>query len=61
MTTIGQDGILNINIILPPIEKQKEFYDFVKQLDKSKLIIQKSLDELETLNKALMQKYFGGN
>lgn len=25
------------------------------------LTIQKSLDELETLNKALMQKYFGGN
>ena len=30
-------------------------------LKNGKLIIQKSLDELETLNKALMQKYFGGN
>lgn len=37
MTTIGQDGILKTDIILPPIEKQKEFYDFVKQIDKSKL------------------------
>ena len=37
MTTIGQDGILKTEIILPPIEKQKEFYDFVKQVDKSKL------------------------
>lgn len=36
MTTIGQDGILKTEIILPPIEKQKEFYDFVKQVDKSK-------------------------
>ncbi|MBP3506120.1 MAG: restriction endonuclease subunit S, partial [Lachnospiraceae bacterium] len=36
MTTIGQDGILKTDIILPPIEKQKEFYDFVKQVDKSK-------------------------
>lgn len=38
MTTIGQDGILKTEIILPPIEKQKEFYDFVKQVDKSKVI-----------------------
>ena len=38
MTTIGQDGILKSNIILPPIEKQREFYDFIKQVDKSKFI-----------------------
>ena len=44
-----------------PITLQNEFAAFVAQTDKSKLIIQKSLDELETLNKALMQKYFGGN
>lgn len=44
-----------------PITLQNEFAAFVTQTDKSKLIIQKSLDELETLNKALMQKYFGGN
>ena len=59
MTTIGQDGILKAMIILPPIEKQKQFLDFVKQTDKSKFEIQKSLEKLETLKKALMQKYFG--
>ena len=48
-------------IILPPIALQEQFASFVEQTDKSKLTIQKSLDELETLNKALMQKYFGGN
>ena len=37
MTTIGQDGILKTDIILPPIDKQKEFYDFVRQVDKSKV------------------------
>lgn len=36
MTTIGQDGILKTNIILPPLEKQKEYYNFVKQIDKSR-------------------------
>ena len=38
MTTIGQDGILKTNIILPPLDKQREFYAFVKQVNKSKVI-----------------------
>ena len=59
MTTIGQDGILKTMIILPPIEKQKCFLEFVKQIDKSKLAIQKSIEKFETLKKSLMQKYFG--
>lgn len=59
MTTIGQDGIMNATIILPPIEKQREFYSFVKRVVKSKLSIQASLDQLETLKQSLMQKYFG--
>ena len=59
MTTIGQDGILKTDIILPPIEKQKEFYDFVHQVDKSKVAVQKALDETQLLFDSLMQKYFG--
>ena len=45
--------------IIPPMELQKEYIAFVEQTDKSKLVIQESLAELETLKKALMQKYFG--
>ena len=45
--------------LLPPIELQNKFADFVKQIDKSKLVIQNSLEKLETLKKALMQEYFG--
>ena len=48
-----------LKIIVPPIEQQNEFMAFVEQTDKSKLVIQKSLDWLETLKKSLMQKYFG--
>jgi len=59
MTTIGQDGILKTEIILPPLELQKQFLSFVEQTDKSKSAIQKSLDKLEELKGALMQKYFG--
>ena len=49
----------SLQIPIPPVEEQNAFAAFVKQTDKSKLAIQKSLDELETLKKALMQKYFG--
>ena len=45
--------------IVPPLTLQKEFVSFVAQVDKSKLAIQQSLDELETLKKSLMQQYFG--
>ncbi|VSI10478.1 type I restriction-modification system, S subunit, putative [Streptococcus pneumoniae] len=44
---------------LPPLALQNEFADFVAQVDKSQLAIQKSLEELETLKKSLMQEYFG--
>ena len=46
-------------IICPPIELQNEFASFVEQTEKSKSTIKHSLDKLETLKKALMQKYFG--
>ena len=59
MTTIGQDGILKADIILPPINKQREFYDFVKQICKSKVAVQKALEETQVLFDSLMQQYFG--
>jgi type I restriction enzyme S subunit len=46
-------------IIMPPMELQEQMAAFVEQTDKSKSAIQQSLDKLETLKKALMQKYFG--
>ena len=58
---LGMERIRKLKIFAPPIDLQKQFVSFVAQTDKSKLIIQKSLDELETLNKALIQKHFGGN
>lgn len=51
--------IKNLKIILPPIDIQNQFADFVAQVDKSKLAVQQSLNELETLKKSLMQQYFG--
>ena len=45
--------------IIPPMKLQKDFISFVEQTDKSKLAVQKSLEKLEILKKALMQQYFG--
>ena len=45
--------------IIPPMQLQKEYIDFVAQVDKSKLAVQKSLEQLEILKKSLMQAYFG--
>ena len=56
---IKSSDIMNYIVPLPPIQLQNEFADFVDQVDKSQLAIQKSLDELETLKKSLMQEYFG--
>ena len=49
----------NYRVAIPPIELQEQFEAFVEQTNKSKFEIQKSLEKLETLKKALMQKYFG--
>ena len=46
-------------MILPPIELQNEFADFVQQIDKLRVVIQKSLDEAQYLFDSLMQEYFG--
>ena len=56
---IKSSDIMNYIVPLPPIQLQNEFADFVDQVDKSQLAIQKSLEELETLKKSLMQEYFG--
>ncbi len=56
---LNKNHIEDFPIILPPLSLQNEFADFVAQVDKSQLAIQKSLEELETLKKSLMQEYFG--
>ena len=55
----GAKALAKMPIVVPPMELQEEFATFVEQVDKSKFEIQKSLEKLETLKKALMQKYFG--
>ena len=42
-----------------PLSEQGKFADFIKQVDKSKVIVQKSLDKAKLLFDSLMQEYFG--
>ena len=55
----NQGFIRQLPLICPPIELQEQFAAFVEQTDKSKLAVQKGLQELEILKKSLMQQYFG--
>ena len=57
--SLTKSDLLDIAIPLPPLSLQNEFADYVAKVDKSQLAIQKSLEELETLKKSLMQDYFG--
>ena len=41
------------------MKQQKEFATFVAQVDKSKAVVQKSLDKMQLLFDSLMQQYFG--
>lgn len=48
-----------LTVPLLPVHMQEQFIDFMGRVSKSKLTIQRSLDKLEILKKALMQQYFG--
>lgn len=55
---LNQQILASLDIPIPPMEKQEQFTAFVKQTDKSRLVIQQSLHKLELLKKSLMQQYF---
>lgn len=46
-------------IVCPPRTLQDDFVAFVEQVDKSKSLVQKALEEAQTLFDSLMQQYFG--
>ena len=56
---INVGDIKAFKMILPPISQQETFSAFVAQVDKSKSVVQKSLDEAQLLFDSLMQQYFG--
>ena len=59
MPNLNVPIVSGFQIIKPPMEVQSAYYKFVEQLDKSKVVVQKALDEAQTLFDSLIQKYFG--
>ena len=56
---ISNKDILDLSVPIPPMKLQQQFADFVTQVDKSKVAVQRALDETQKLFDSLMQQYFG--
>ena len=52
-------NLQDIQIIMVPIDEQRQFAAFVNEIDKSKSAVKKALDETQLLFDSLMQEYFG--
>ena len=57
--SLTKKDLLNIEISVPPITLQNQFSEIVKQIDKQKFEIEKSLKKIQELYESLMEKYFG--
>ena len=58
MPRVSMDIFRAFPCILPPMTLQNTFVSFVQRIDKLRFVIQKSLDETQTLFNSLMQQYF---
>ena len=56
---LNQQILGTLVIPVPPVELQNQFAAFVTEVDKSKVKVQKALDETQKLFDSLMQQYFG--
>ena len=54
----GIQKVRKIEIPLPPLDLQNQFAAFVDQTEKIRTTINRSLEKLETLKKAMTQEYF---
>ena len=55
---LNKEHIEEFPIIYPPSEMIDNYIEFVEQVNKSKVAVQKALDETQMLFDSLMQKYF---
>ncbi|WP_288545184.1 restriction endonuclease subunit S [uncultured Clostridium sp.] len=59
IASINMKQLRALPVLVPPLKLQEQFAAFVEQTDKSKVVVQKALDEAQTLFDSLMQEYFG--
>ncbi len=58
MPNLNVSIVSGFQIIMPPLEVQQQYYSFIELIDGLKTQIQENIEKIETLKKALMQKYF---
>ena len=56
---LNMEDLREVELICPPLEKQIDFVEFAKQVDKSREEVKKSLEKTQQLYDSLMQEYFG--
>ena len=56
---LNMEDLREISLIVPPLERQKAYVEFAKQVDKSKVAVQRALEDTQLLFDSLMQDYFG--
>lgn len=56
---VNTKSIANLKVRVPSTVVQRQYEEFVKQTDKSKVAVQKALEETQILFDSLMQDYFG--
>ena len=56
---VNRKEIAGFSMPLPPLPLQNQFAAFVAEVDKSKVEVQKALDQTQLLFDSLMQQYFG--
>ena len=56
---ITQKPFMQFEYLCPPLPLQNQFAAFVAEVDKSKVEVQKALDQTQLLFDSLMQQYFG--
>ena len=59
MAGINVTKLKKIKVYIPPKTLQDKFVVFINQIDKSKAVVQKSLEQTQLLFDSLMQQYFG--
>ncbi len=59
MAGVNVTKLKDIIVKMPPLDLQNQFATFVSQINKSKVVVQKTLDEAQLLFDGLMQQYFG--
>ena len=58
MSNISKERLMDLEIILPPIELQNKFEKFMENIQKQKEIVRHNLEEIEVLKNEVMNKYF---